>query len=142
MIRALLFLVTLAAAPVAAQNYVVIVNDANSVSQVSAGELSRMFMKKLNRWESGLDVVPVDLPESAAAREAFSAAVHGKSVSAVHAFWQQQIFSGRGVPPVEKRSDDDVIAYVKEHPGAVGYVSAAAIRPAGVKTLDVRGLDR
>lgn len=137
MIRALLLLLALGAAPVAAQGYVVIVNDANSVSSVNATELSRMFMKKLNRWESGLDVVPVDLPESAAAREAFSTAVHGKSVSAVHAFWQQQIFSGRAVPPAEKASDEQVVAFVRATPGAVGYVSAGAALSAGVRRVQV-----
>ena len=137
MLRALLLLIAVATAPLAAQQgYVVIVNDANGVSQVSAGELSRMFMKKLNRWQSGLDVVPVDLPESAAAREAFSAAVHGKAVSAVHAFWQQQIFSGRAVPPAEKASDEQVIAFVRSTPGAVGYVSAGASL-SGVKRVQV-----
>jgi ABC-type phosphate transport system substrate-binding protein len=137
MLKALLLLIAIATAPLAAQQgYVVIVNDANSVSSVNATELSRMFMKKLNRWESGLDVVPVDLPESAAAREAFSAQVHGKSVSAVHAFWQQQIFSGRAVPPAEKASDEQVIAFVRSTPGAVGYVSAGASL-SGVKRVQV-----
>ena len=137
MLKALLLLIAVATTPLAAQQgYVVIVNDANSVSSVSATELSRMFMKKLNRWQSGLDVVPVDLPESAAAREAFSAAVHGKAVSAVHAFWQQQIFSGRAVPPAEKASDEQVIAFVRSTPGAVGYVSAGASL-SGVKRVQV-----
>ena len=137
MLKALLLLIAVATTPLAAQQgYVVIVNDANSVSSVSATELSRMFMKKLNRWQSGLDVVPVDQPESAAAREAFSAAVHGKAVSAVHAFWQQQIFSGRAVPPAEKASDEQVMAFVRSTPGAVGYVSAGASL-SGVKRVQV-----
>ena len=137
MLKALLLLIAIATAPLAAQQgYVVIVNDANSVSSVNATDLSRMFMKKVNRWESGLDVVPVDQPESAAAREAFSAQVHGKSVSAVHAFWQQQIFSGRAVPPAEKASDEQVIAFVRSTPGAVGYVSAGASL-SGVKRVQV-----
>jgi ABC-type phosphate transport system substrate-binding protein len=141
MIRAIVFLAACAALltpPAAAQQgYVVIVNDANGVSSVSATELSRMFMKKQNRWASGHDVVPVDLPESAAAREAFSAQVHGKPVSAVHAFWQQQIFSGRAVPPAEKGSDDQVVAFVRSTPGAIGYVSAGASLGAGVRRVQV-----
>ena len=137
MLKALLLLIAVATTPLAAQQgYVVIVNEANRVATVSAAELSRMFMKKMNRWESGLDVVPVDLPESAAAREAFSAQVHGKAVSAVHAFWQQQIFSGRAVPPAEKASDEQVIAFVRSTPGAVGYVSAGASL-SGVKRVQV-----
>jgi len=125
--------------PAAAQQggYAVIVNEANSVSTLSAEEVSKIFFKKTHRWTSGQDVVPVDLPESAPAREAFSAAVHGKSVGAVRAFWQQQIFSGRAVPPVEKPSDEQVVAFVRATPGAIGYVSAGAPLTAGVRRVQV-----
>jgi len=40
-------------------------------------------------------------------RVAFSKSVHGKSVGAVRAFWQQQIFSGRDVPPPEPFEPED-----------------------------------
>jgi hypothetical protein len=46
-------------------------------------------------------------------------------VQAVRAYWQQLIFSGRGVPPVELESDEAVVAFVLKYPGAVGYVSGA-----------------
>ena len=117
--------------------YVVIVNEANDIATLSAGELSRMFLKKTNRWDSGLDVVPVDLPEDAPVRAAFSAAVHGKPVAAIHAYWQQQIFSGRAVPPTEKPSDDQVVAFVRATPGAVGYVASSTPLTTGVRRLQV-----
>ena len=138
MIRAILLLVALASPVVAQQGgYVVIVNEANGVSTLSADEVSRVFLKKTHRWTNGLDVVPVDLPENAGVREAFSAAVHGKPVSAVHAYWQQQIFSGRAVPPAEKPSDEQVIAFVRATPGAIGYVPAGASLSAGVRRVQV-----
>lgn len=137
---AILSLVALAAigAPAASQQsgYAVIVNEANSVATLSAEEVSKIFFKKTHRWTNGQDVVPVDLPESAPAREAFSAAVHGKSVGAVRAYWQQQIFSGRAVPPAEKPSDEQVVAFVRSTPGAIGYVSAGASL-SGVKRVQV-----
>lgn len=117
--------------------YAVIVNEANGVSTLSAEEVSKIFFKKTHRWTNGLDVLPVDLPESAPAREAFSAAVHGKSVGAVRAFWQQQIFSGRAVPPVEKPSDEQVVAFVRATPGSIGYVSAGAPISAGVRRVQI-----
>jgi len=137
-ILSLLVLVGLVA-PVAAQQggYTVIVNEANSVATLSAEEVSKIFFKKTHRWTNGQDVVPVDLPESAPAREAFSAAVHDKSVGAVRAFWQQQIFSGRAVPPVEKPSDEQVVAFVRATPGAIGYVSAGAPLSSGVRRVQV-----
>ena len=62
--------------------------------------------------------------------------MHGRKTSAVRSYWLQAIFSGRGVPPPEKASDGDVIAHVKEHVGAIGYVSSAAAT-AAVKVLKV-----
>ncbi len=145
MIRPILFLVALVAVvalgapPAAAQQggYVVIVNESNSILALTTQELSKIFFKKAQRWPDGNDVVPVDLPEGAAVREAFSAAVHGKSVNAVRAYWQQQIFSGRAVPPTEKASDEQVVAFVRTTPGAIGYVSGGATIPPGVRRLQV-----
>ncbi len=142
MLKAIVLLAAFAALlapPAAAQQggYVVIVNEANDISALRADEVSKIFFKKAHRWPNGNDVVPVDLPESAPAREAFSAAVHGKSVGAVRAYWQQQIFSGRDVPPAEKGSDEQVIAFVRATPGAIGYVSAGATLAPGVRRVQV-----
>jgi ABC-type phosphate transport system substrate-binding protein len=68
----------------------------------------------------------VDQTDRSSVREEFSRVVHGKSAAAVKSTWNQQIFSGRDVPPVEKSSDGDVVAFVRATPGAVGYVSDGA----------------
>jgi hypothetical protein len=65
---------------------------------------------------------------------AFTREVLGKSIAAVKAYWQQQIFSGRAVPPPEESSDDRVARFVSEHPLGVGYVSPGAPVP-GLKVL-------
>ena len=61
-----------------------------------------------------------------------------KSVSAVKSYWQQQIFSGRGVPPTERSTDSEVLAYVRSNPNAIGYVSSAAALGGSVKVVTVR----
>jgi hypothetical protein len=63
--------------------------------------------------------------------------VHARSVAAVKSYWQQVIFSGRGVPPPELESDEAVIRHVTRSPGAVGYVSGAA-NVRGVRVVSVR----
>jgi len=55
----------------------------------------------------------------------------------VKSYWQQQIFSGRDVPPVEKSSDAQVVAFVKQNPGAIGYV-AEGTDTAGTKVVTVQ----
>ena len=56
----------------------------------------------------------------------------------VKAYWQQMIFSGREVPPPEKASAKDVVAFVSANRGGVGYVPAGTPLGEGVKTVDVK----
>ena len=103
----------------------IVVNAANPTRTLSRNQLSRLFLKKTTTWDSGELVLPVDQAEESAIRAKFCKDVHQKTPASVAAYWQQRIFSGRDVPPVEKRTEADVLAYVKNNPGAVGYVSAA-----------------
>jgi ABC-type phosphate transport system substrate-binding protein len=116
--------------------YVVVVNPANHVSAIPRHVVSAMFMKRVPAWENGTPLVPVDHAGTSRLREVFCTAVHHKSLSAVRSYWQQQIFSGRDVPPLEKATDAEVIAFVKSNPGAISYV-AAATPLEGLKTIKV-----
>jgi len=120
-----------------AAGYKVIVNNANGKSSLAKKDLAQLFMKKTAQWSDGTPVVAVDQTEKSAVRERFTLEVHGKSVSAVKSYWQQQIFSGRDVPPVEKSSDAQVIAFVKQNAGAIGYVADTA-DTSGVKVVAVQ----
>jgi hypothetical protein len=90
---------------------------------VSRDFLANAFLKNISRWPDNQALRPVDLKVDAGARKTFSEAVLRRSVAAVKAYWQQRIFSGRGVPPPALDSDQAVIDYVASHPGAVGYIS-------------------
>ena len=138
MMRSFLFLLAIGAMPagLAAQEFQVVAHAATSVSSVSPGELSDVFLKKVTKL-GGAAVAPVDQAKASPIRAAFTKRVHGRAVSAVDAFWQQQIFSGGDSPPATKPSDDEVLAFVKSTPGAIGYVSAGAAT-AGVKVVTVK----
>ena len=115
-----------------------IVNSENPVETMSIDQISKTFFKKISHWENGARIMPVDLTNSSTIRVSFSKSVLGKNVSAVKAFWQKQIFSGRGVPPPEKRNEKDVLQFVSENLGAIGYVSVkTSINGSGVKTLKI-----
>jgi ABC-type phosphate transport system substrate-binding protein len=122
----------------AAEPFVVIVNAANPVAAVTGEELSSLFLKKAAQWSGGLPAMPVDLAPDAAARESFSRQIHHKGTAAVKAYWQQMIFSGRDVPPPEKASPREVVAFVAANRGGLGYVPAGTALGAGVKAVDVK----
>jgi ABC-type phosphate transport system substrate-binding protein len=125
--------------PASAQDVVVIVNAANGQASISKDQLSAVFLKKSLKWNNGSPAAPVDQAKGSKARETFTRTVHGRSAAALDAYWQQQIFAGKDVPPSEKSSDADVIAFVKANPGAVGYVTSGAALPADVKALAISG---
>ncbi|HEV8578298.1 MAG TPA: substrate-binding domain-containing protein [Thermoanaerobaculia bacterium] len=119
----------------AADSFVVIVNEASPLSALSKQQVSDVFFRKTTKWQDGTDAVPIDLGESSPTRASFSKSVLGKGVAAVKSYWQRMIFSGRAVPPSEKASAADVMSFVRTHPGAIGYVPQGTPLAPGVKAL-------
>jgi ABC-type phosphate transport system substrate-binding protein len=115
-----------------AQGFIVVVNAANPASELSKGDVSNAFMKK------GSQLVAVDLDKASAVRDAFSKAIHGRPAAAVLSHWQQQIFAGRDVPPPERASDAEVLAFVRGNPNGIGYVAAGTSLGEGVKAVAVK----
>jgi ABC-type phosphate transport system substrate-binding protein len=133
----LLALAVSAAAPALGDDgFVVIVHPSTSVAELSRRDVSGLFLKRVSHWPSGAEVAAVEPPERSPARDRFCRVVHGKSVAAVKAHWNRMIFAGREVPPIEKDSDAEVVAFVQRTPGAIGYVAAATPVP-GVKIVKV-----
>ena len=120
----------------AQENYVVVVHPSNPEATMSKGQISNLLLKKSSRWDSDLTAEPIDLDARSPIREAVSRDIHGRSVNSIKSYWQRQIFSGRSVPPPEAQSEAEVIAWVRSHPGGIGYVSSSASLD-GVKTLSV-----
>lgn len=138
LLSSLVALLLVAASP--DERYRVIANSSVPVTSLSKSDLSLLFLKKMTtyqKWGNSGKVVPVDLTAESETRIAFTKAVHQKAVTAIKAYWQQQIFSGRGAPPTEVASDAEVIAAVAKSAGAIGYVSAGAALPEGVKVVRV-----
>lgn len=117
----------------------VIVHAENPTLWVTREDVSKLMLKKSIRWEDGTEAYPVDLAPGSPVRDAFSELIHGRSTETVVKYWQRQVFSGRTVPPPTVASDQEVVAYVRSHPGGIGYVSAAA-RLEGVREIDVADL--
>ncbi len=130
-------LTLLIASAASAANFKIVVNNGVQIESMPKKAMSDLFMKRTTKWSNGVAVVPVDQAESATVRDDFSRAVHGKATAAVKSYWNQQIFSGREVPPVEKPSDADVVKFVRSTAGAVGYVSEGTPTD-GVRVVQVQ----
>lgn len=132
---------SLGTAPIVGQNppFKVVVHPSNPVASVSREQLSKSFLKQIDRWEDGKRIVPVNLAPDSPVREAFSQVVHRRSATRINSYWQQQIYSGSGVPPPQRASERALLDFIRTNRGAVGYVSQSS-DTGGVKVISVTGL--
>ena len=133
----LVAIVLLAPASVWAQGggYTIVVNPSNQAKAMSKDEVARIFLKKATKFPDGRSASPVDLAVNSSIRETFSKSVLGKPASAVDAYWQQQIFSGRDIPPPQK-SENAAISFVRSNENGIAYISSGA-DTAGLKVINV-----
>ena len=99
--------------------YVVIVNANNHVGELDRDFIRDMYLKKAIEWGHGETIRPIDLTP---VRDQFVREILHKTPAQLKNYWNQQIFSGKGVPPPETDSPAAVISYVVDHPGAIGYL--------------------
>jgi ABC-type phosphate transport system substrate-binding protein len=120
----------------AAEGFKVITHPDVSGTQLSRNLLASIFLKQSTRWGNGHEIVVVDQSTQSPVRAEFSSEVLRQPLPAVQSYWLREISAGRATPPVVKASDADVVAFVHDHAGAIGYVSADF--PAeGVKLVQV-----
>lgn len=139
-LSALVLLVLLVAATRAeAQEpaFKVIVNARVSVSSLSEKDVSKIFLKKTTAWPSGLKITAVNLGVDHPTREAFSQRIHGKGAHPIERRWETLIFSGMGVPPLKLSTEAEVLAFIGNNAGAIGYVAADTRLPDEVKALEI-----
>ncbi len=116
-----LFISQLAFAEVA-----VIVHPSNA-NALDEAAVSKIFLGREKSFADGKSVVPLSLAESAPASTAFNDAVLKKSSSQLKAYWSKLVFTGKGTPPKEIATDEEMIKLVATNPSLIGYVDASKV---------------
>ncbi|MEO6773343.1 MAG: hypothetical protein ABI467_09990 [Kofleriaceae bacterium] len=120
----------------AEERFIVIVHPDNPVTEVDRDFLRDAFLKKATDWSHGETIHPIDLSNRFGVREVFTREIVRKTPSQLRSYWDQQIFSGKGTPPVEADSLREMIEYVAANAGAVGYLPAGTA-PGRTKVVEV-----
>jgi ABC-type phosphate transport system substrate-binding protein len=114
------------AAPLLAEEVVVVVSATSTISELSESEIADIYLGRLGRLGKTV-VTPLDQPEGSAARNEFYREFTGKSPAQVKALWSKLIFTGRGRPPRALAGDAEVLRALRENPGAIGYVRRSSV---------------
>lgn len=116
-----------------ASGLAVIVNAANTATADKA-KIKAYFLGTARRWPDGSSVKTVDLPEAHPVRNRFYEGLLGKNEFDMKMYWSTTIFTGAGIPPKSLAEEKEVVKFVKENPGAIGYVGTD-VKDDGVRVL-------
>ena len=89
-------------------------------------ELSLIYWRKKLYWPDGKRMLPVNLPADTSYRRQFSQLILGSLPEVQTDYWNDLYFHGTS-PPHVVGSQEAMLRFVAETPGAIGYVSACKL---------------
>ncbi|WP_333608026.1 phosphate ABC transporter substrate-binding protein [Arsukibacterium sp.] len=116
------------------QANVVIISHPDNTNQLTKDDIQRIYTGKSSSFANGDSVIPLNLSDADATRASFDEKALGRSSSQVKAYWSKLVFTGKGTPPKEVSSEQEMLKLVSSNPNILGYVSSGT-DTTGVKVL-------
>lgn len=113
----------------------VIVHPSNT-TEVSRKDIKNIYLANLTSFKNGVKIIPLSRSSQTSQYKYFIKYVLKKRRHQMKAFWGQQLYTGRGVPPKKLKSNQSVINIVSKNPSAIGYIDIDSINDS-VKVLYV-----
>ena len=107
--------------PQAADEGLAVIVSASHGKSIKKDDLALIFKRKKQFWADGGKIQAVNLPASNPLRRTFSQTVLGASPEELEKYWNDLYFHGIS-PPFVLGSEEAVLRFVAETPGAIGYV--------------------
>lgn len=126
--KSLTCLLLAAGAAQAADDVAFVVIAHAGVARVDAATLQRLYTGRAIEAD-GTPVTVVNLAPGVQPRERFLGQVVRLDNDRYVAYWTVRRHVGKGVPPREFRSAAELIDYVQNTPGAIGYVAGVDLKP-------------
>ena len=106
---------------------VIVVNPNSKLLEADVSKVKKIFLGKLKYTDSGEKIQPIDLKLGGKIRSEFYEKIVNKSNSQLKAYWSIQIFTGRGVPPKEAQSQEEIKKLISNNVDAIGYLDSKNI---------------
>lgn len=128
-ILAVLLCITLTAFAPAGAEIAIIINKENPVEKLTAGEAKLYWLRKIKkRWpELNKNIKPVDRKTKNAEQDAFYSKVLGMSAADVETYFNAKQYESGEKPQDKFASDAEIINFIGEEAGAIGFVNAASL---------------
>lgn len=131
----LLLLILFCRTGVWANDLIAIANTTVPVTSIKKSEIADIYLGEKTKWSDNSKIYVVML-KSGDTHEKFVQDIVGTTPSKLITIWNKAIFAGTGSPPKILKTDADMLNFVLNTKGAIGYINAASPH-AGVKLISV-----
>jgi len=112
-----------------AQDAVFVVNRDTKVASLSAESARNILLGTSVRFDDGT-VVRLAVQTTGPIHEQIIRDFTRRSADQFEKYWKKQVFTGKGIMPIQCASDAEVLDYVAKTPGGFGYVAKSSVTPA------------
>ena len=106
---------------------VVVANPRSGVDRLTRDEVINIFLGRFRQLPSQVTAHPADLPASQIEKANFYRLLVDKDLGEINSYWARLVFAGRTVPPRQTTGNEDLLSFVANTPGAVGYVDRSRV---------------
>jgi len=100
----------------------VITNLENKEIGLTKNQIAKIYLGKMKHYSNGERIKAVNLSKTYKTYKKFNQAIIKKSDAALNRYWSKLKFTGKGKPPKTLASEREVIQWVANTKGAIGYV--------------------
>ena len=115
----------------ASESILVVTSEQTPIDSLNRQQVKNVYLGAPLEFES----VKLVLPPSSDLRQKFNTRVIGLSESRLRSYFAQMRFSGRQIAMTEVGSAEEIIEFVANTPGSIGYVSSNTSIPDNVKVI-------
>lgn len=107
-----------------AEEIVVIVNESVSTDNLTWKTVSDIYTAEKTKWDNNVTIV-VTMVHKGLIHERFVSDIVGITSKKLIRIWRGVIFSGKGNPPKFFKNETDLVKFISETKGAIGYISSS-----------------
>jgi hypothetical protein len=121
-----------------AEDLIIIINDQNSIVELTPDQISGYFLKRNRQWPDGTPVRFFDRKDDSEERKIFLNDFVKKTPREIELYWiGQKLYTGNSAP-IQIPSDSLTASMVSRFKGAIGIVSSRFEPPKGVKKVVIK----
>ncbi len=109
--------------------FVVIINPKNPVKSMTKSEVKLTYLRKINKRWPGINknIVPVDRKDMPDFKRNFLSDLINMSAQDMSRYFTERQYMNAEMPPITFGTDEEIVDYVANNIGAIGYISIGSL---------------